>query len=279
MKFPRAIVFLITLFYAGSTSYAFAEDTRPRDAYGWVSCNTTGGFAPLSDALAAAMVTGMTENRPGNTAANHYKPSSSELSAFLKNETDKQGETPAQANPYAVYVTGAFAGTTDEIIQWGAAKWGIPADWARAQYYQESRWDQSAMGDLTTVLDASKYPAFSRFSGSQVYQSVGITQVKWNYPDTNQAGTGTEPLRWKSTAFNVDYQLSVVRFLFDNPKGLRSGWGDAYTPCNNWLSIGGWYKDWPWNNSEQKAYVGIVQGWLSNKAWEKRSFPPAMSTN
>jgi hypothetical protein len=38
-------------------------------------------------------------------------------------------------------------------------------------------------------------------------------------------GIGTEPpLRWKSTAFNVNYRVSTLRLYFDNPKGLRSAW-------------------------------------------------------
>ena len=176
-------------------------------------------------------------------------------------------------------MTGGFVGTTDQIIQWGAAKWGIPADWLRAQYYQESRWHQSQLGDLTTVSDVTKYPAYSRYSSTQVYQSLGITQVKWNHQDDNDAGIGTEPLRWKSTAFNVDYQLSMVRFYFDNPKGRRSAWGDAYSPCNNWLSIGAWFEPYPWNNSGQQDYVEKVQNWLSNKVWQQPSFPPATPTN
>src|SRR5262245_39322147 len=242
--------FLIALFCTANDSYASFTDARPRDSYGWVSCDTN--FAPLNDVEAANLVIRMTENRPDNTTANNYKPSPSELSAFLKSERGKDGILPAEANPYAIYVTGGFVGTTDEIIQWGAAKWGIPADWLRAEYYQESKWDQSSLGDLTTVSDVTKYPAYSRYSSDQVYQSLGIAQVKWNHPDRNNC-IGGEPLRWKSTAFNVDYQLSFVRFLFDNPKGLRSAWGDSsYSPCDNWQSIGGSFDPWPWNNSGQQ---------------------------
>ena len=280
-------VFLIALFYTGNASYPSFTDTRPRDSYGWVPCDKR--FVPLNDAQAADLVIGMTENRPDNTTANNYKPSRSELFAFLKSERDKYGKFPAQANPYVTYVTGGFVGTTDEIIQWGAAKWGIPADWLRAQYYFESRWNQtartlqaaeSALGDLTTVSDVTKYPAYSRYSSNQVYQSLGIAQVMWNHPDVNTSGIGTEPLRWKSTAFNVDYHLSNVRFLFDNPKSLRSAWGDnTYSPCNNWLSVGGWYSPWPWNNSGQQHYVETFQTLLSNKVWQEPSFPPAIPTD
>jgi hypothetical protein len=274
---PMPFVFVIALFYSGNASYSSLTDTRLRDSYGWVSCNSN--FVPLSDAQAAALVVHMTENRNNNTTSNNYRPSSTELSAFLKNERDSYGRLPAQFNPYAAYVTGGFTGTTDEIIQWGAAKWGIPPDWLRAQYYQESHWNQSHLGDLTTVKNATLYPVQSRYSNSQVYQSLGITQIRWNHPDGNNSGIGTEPLRWKSTPFNVDYQSAMVRFYFDNPKGARASWGDAYSTCKNWLSIGAWYEPYPWNNSEQQDYVEKIQNGLSNKLWQDASFPPAMPTD
>jgi hypothetical protein len=248
-----------------STSDEGPGDMPPRDSYGWVSCSSN--FVPLSDARAAALIVRTAENRPGNEAANNYRPSSTELSAFLNDETDLYGVLPVQYNPYFHYVTGGFSGTTDEIIQWGAEKWGIPADWLRAEYVQESWWDQSQLGDLTTVANPTLYPAYSRVTGNQVYQSLGITQIKWNHPDANNSGIGTEPLRWKSTAFNVDYQAASVRFYFDNPHGKRSAWGDAYTSCNNWLSIGGWYNPFPWNNPEQQRYVQSVQTCLANRTW------------
>jgi hypothetical protein len=259
-----------------------AADIRPRDSYGWVSCSSS--FTPLSDTAAAALVTRMTENRASTNAnsnsvvgdANHHRPSSAEIGAFLNNERDLHGLLPAQLNPYAQYVTGGFTGTTDEIIQWGAAKWGVPADWLRAEYIRESNWKMTVLGDLAWVKDVTKYPVYSRYSSSQVYQSLGITGVKWNHPDANHSGMGTEPLRWKSTAFNIDYQLATVRFFFDNPQGKRSAWGDGtYGACNNWLSIGGWYSPYPWNNSFQNDYVNSVKTTLNNRTWTQSSFPPA----
>jgi hypothetical protein len=264
------------------TSAAHAVDTRPRDSSGWVPCSTT--FAPLSDSDAAKQVLPMTENRASENAnansvvgdANHYHPSAAELERFLTSETYATGRFPAEVNPYAAYVTGGFVGATDEIIQWGAAKWGIPVDWVRAQYVQESWWNQTARGDLTTVADATRYPAFSRLSVTQVYQSLGISQVKWNHPDARDSGAGTEPLRWKSTAFNVDYQLAWVRFYFDDPAGVRTQWGDSgYSRCGQWLSIAGWFEPYPWGNAGQNEYIGRVQTHLDNRTWEQVSFPPA----
>ena len=256
---------------AATLSISSNGDNRQRDSYGWVSCSSS--FVPLSDAQAAALAVPATENRPGNAAANQYRPSSTELSAFLNNEKDLYGRGPVQVNPYYKYVTGGFSGTTDQIIQWGAEKWGIPADWLRAEYIDESKWNMSQLGDLTTVANPLAYPVQSRATGNQVYQSLGITQLKWNHPDRNTTGIGTEPLRWKSSAFNVDYQAATVRFYFDNPNGMRSAWGDStYSPCNNWLSIGGWYDPSPWNNSGQQSYVQTVQNILANRTWTKPGF-------
>ena len=46
------------------------------------------------------------------------------------------------ANTAYPRVTGNFTGTTDEILQWAACKWGIDEDLVRAQVAIESWWDQ-----------------------------------------------------------------------------------------------------------------------------------------
>jgi hypothetical protein len=213
------------------------------------------------------------ETRPGNTTANQYRPSSAELTAFMYGEVDVYGQNAVQGNPYFTHVTGGFSGTTDEIIQWAAAKWGIPPDWLRAQDVLESHWYQSGTGDLTTVANPSAYPSYSIVSSTQVYQSLGIGQIRWNHPDKNTSGPGTEPLRWKSTAFNLDYQGALERFYFDNPGNLRSSWGDStYAPCENWLSLGGWYEPWPWNNTGQQDYITKVQSYLASRTWAQPGF-------
>src|SRR5262249_22557064 len=146
-------------------------------------------------------------------------------------------------------------------------------DWLRAQYVVESYWRQAAMGDLTEVASSAPYPAFSRVDGTHAYQSLGISQVKWNHPDGNDSGVGTESLRWKSTAFNVDYHAASVRFYYDDPSGLRSAWGDAsYAPGDPWLSIGGWYSPYPWNNAGQSDYVAKVQEQLQARTWARPGF-------
>ncbi len=144
-------------------------NNRGTDADGWVACSSS--FAPLSDAQAAAMVVWAAENRPGNTAANQYWPSGAEISAFRYGETDSYGRTAVQLNPYSAYVTGGYSGTTDQIIQWGAAKWGIPADWLRAEYVRESRWHQSRKGDFIWSARPWVCPPQGEEGSKLVYQS------------------------------------------------------------------------------------------------------------
>jgi len=237
--------------------------------HGW---RPSAGFRPLTDSQAARRVHSAPENRPGNRAANAYMPSPDELRQFHR-ARDDHGERERSRNPYLAAVTGHFAGTTDEIIQWAAHKWGIPADWLRAQYVVESWWRQSDLGDLETVTpnEHAQYPAFSCPSETQCYQSLGIAQVKW-LPDRSQ-GAGTEPLRWQSTAFNADYQAATVRFYYDDPHRRRSAWGDSsYRRGSPWLSIGGWYEPYPWGGHAQREYAHRVRHVLTTRRWAHRGF-------
>ncbi len=256
----------------GSTSPPTGSGDPPAPLTSFLPA-TDGHFTPLSDAAAAADVTPEPENRPGNTATNDYVPTTAQLQAFY-GAVNSNGQTVVQANPYDQYVTGHYTGTTDEIIQWAAWKWGIPADWLRAEYVQESRWNMSQLGDLATVSPAAyaEYPTQARVAGTdEVYQSMGISQVKWN-PD-GSVGAGTEPLRWESTAFNADYQAATLRFYFDDPDGLRSAWGDSsYSPGNAWASLGGWFEPYPWLNAGQLDYIAEVQAHLAARTWAQPGF-------
>jgi hypothetical protein len=228
-------------------------------------------YTPLSDSQAALCVAATPETVSANVVANSYVPSDSELAAFYAAK-HANGETPEQAAWYPRSVTGRpglLNASTDDLIEWAAHKWGIPEDWLRAQYALESGWNQSARGDRRTVTAEcyQQHPAVARIAGTNdVYESLGITQLKWRCG--NADGAGTEPLRWKSTAFNVDFEASVVRFYYDNPYGKRSSWGDAaYQPRDAWGALGAWFSPYPYNNSAALAYIGKVQQYLAARDW------------
>lgn len=259
----------------------------------WARCNRnalTGGtptFSPVSDRAAAALVTHEPETRPDNAkrysingvtrvATNFYVPTKAQLAKFRSAKTSL-GQPVLQLDPYLRYVDGHDGlrhPSTDDLIQWGAHKWGIPENWLRAEYVLESYWNSWMRGDLTPVsaADYDNYPVQSRVPGTlQVYQSLGITQVRWS--PTGEFGAGTDPLRWLSTAFNIDFQAATVRFFYDNPYNARKSWGDAsYRSCQQWNSIGGWFSPYPWSNPGQAQYISNVKKNLATTIWKSSSF-------
>ena len=195
------------------------------------------GSLSLSDAEAAARVVHRPEQRPEDVAANEYVPTNEELAAFHS--------AAKEFSPLSVYVDGRDGLTTpstDDLIQWASLKWGIPTDWLRAEYVMESDWRQSQLGDLAQVSPEwwAQYPAVAQRANDEVYESMGITQIKWK---PSHEAPGTEPLRWKSTAFNVDYQASIVRYYYD---GYCRWCSAGYSSGQQWNSIGAWYAPGPW---------------------------------
>jgi len=219
---------------------------------------------PLSDAEAAARVVHRPEQRPENVTANDYVPTDEELAAFHS--------AAKEFSPLSVYVDGRDGLTnpsTDDLIQWASLKWGIPTDWLRAQYVTESDWSQSDLGDLAQVSSEwwAQYPMVAQRANDEVYESMGITQIKWK--PNGEDSPGTEPLRWKSTAFNVDYQASIIRYFYDGD----CHWCEAgYSSGQQWNSIGAWYEPRPWGNAEAQTYIARVQRIYSEKPWLSPSF-------
>jgi len=232
------------------------------------------GRLPLSDKSAAHLVTRRPEIRPQHKRPNNYVPSNKELSAFYNAYPPYSNDTLRR---YVTGRPGLRSPSTDDLIQWAAHKWGIPEDWIRAEMVQESHWNQSMLGDLTSVSCAvyNQYPPQARHSknahGCFVYQSMGVMQCKWIADPNNKQGTGigagTEPLRWKSTAFNLDFYGHYVRWLFDG----GCNWCNRTLYVGNaWQSIGGWFGD----NGDINAqnYIKDVQGFLAGRNWTKKGF-------
>ena len=270
---------------------ARAAELHPQTAWAACSRNARNGkpstFRPLSDRAAASLITREPELRVDNAAPyrigalshpslNAYIPTTAMLARFRSSRVS-DGRTVLQFNPYFRYVDGRDGlnhPSTDDLIQWAAHKWGIPEDWLRAEDVVESYWNGFQLGDQAAVSPARyrRYPPQARIPGSgDVYESMGITQVKWIAD--NSVGAGTEPLRWESSAFNVDYEAAMVRFYYDNPLEARSGWGDpTYAPCEPWNSIGGWFEPYPWRNGGQASYIVRVRQSLADREWLSARF-------
>jgi hypothetical protein len=230
------------------------------------------GTPPLSDAQAASCVVHNPEIRPENAPYNADVPTDAELQAFhaALDDYGQRADDDVTERRSVTGRPGLVNPSTDDLIQWAAHKWGIPEDWVRAQMAVESWWRQTGLGDRATVSSSwyPLYPTQARVAGtSDVYQTMAISQVKWR-PDGSD-DPGTEPLRWESTAFALDFYAAKVRYFYNG----HCGWcGAGYAAGQDWNSIGGWYEPYPWGNSGQRSYIAQVQSDLAGRVWAQPGF-------
>jgi hypothetical protein len=197
----------------------------------------------LSDDEAAARVSRSPfEPRPGNAAANQRVPAREDVEAYRRDAEDWR-----RCKGYVERVTGAFTGTTDEIIQWAALKWGLDPDIVRAEAAVETWWDQGYVGD----------------GGA----SFGLMQIK------RTSLLGTYPASQLSTAFNLDVYGATIRAYYDG----CATWletvptGRAYVSGDLWGSIGAWYAG-RWHNDQAEAYIARVAQDRTDRVWLSPSF-------
>jgi hypothetical protein len=209
------------------------------------------GAALPSDATCASEVSPAAEDRPDNATANGTRGVQKDLTS-----------------PYPIFgrVDGNFTGTTDEILQWAACKWGIDEDVVRAQAALESWWHQSTVGDWGTdaAACATGYPIGVDPSGhpGQCPQSVGLLQVRYPY------WTNGFPQVESSTAYNVDYAYAAWRACFE---GDDTWLGGSYGAGDAWGCVGLWYSG-NWHSSAADGYIGRVQSYVNQRIWQTPQF-------
>lgn len=160
---------------------------------------------------------------------------------------------------YGPRVDGDFAGTTEEILRWGACKWGFDEDITRARAVEESRWQQSQLGDESDDPEACAVIGMS----APCWTSYGVLQVKGTVHE------GTYPTAEQSTAFNVDYAQAWQRACYE---GAFGHWlGDGYGPGDEWGCVGAWFSG-EWYDAGAQRYIERVRRHLANRAWERPDF-------
>ena len=205
------------------------------------------------------------EARPDNTTANNHVPTTQQISD-LAPWGSANGLDP-KADAFRKQITGNYTGTTDDIIQWAACKWGIDADLIRAEAIAESNWHQNQTGDWTT--DKSLCPP-GEWNGTGCFQSYGMLQIKYIY------NTTAWPMSRDDTAFNVEYAYGIIRTCFE-------GWATylahdtplpgypSYHAGDIWGCIGRWYSG-AWYDQSAINYINSVKAHLQNKEWLEQSF-------
>jgi len=192
-----------------------------------------------------------TEVRGANSTANNTK-----------------GTSPHDEYPR---VTGNFTGTTDQIIQWAACKWGIDEDIARAQASKESWWFQRNLGDWTSNPSACapNHPIGADGQSGLCPESVGLMQVRWQYHQA--AFEGNNALN--STAYNLDYAYAMWRECFEG----RVTWlntverGATYAAGDAWGCTGVWFSG-RWYTQPAVDYINAVKDWYNQKIWTQSYF-------
>ena len=168
---------------------------------------------------------------------------------------------------------GNFVGSTDEILQWVACKWGLNEDIVRAQTIRESYWFQETGGDKTSNLDSCA-PAYRQYNPCP--ESIGVLQVRWDYH--RPAFEDNNSIR--STAYNADYTYSSWRACFEGEYMWLNNveHGRVYPQANQfdqvWGCLGVWFSG-RWYTAKALTYIANVQGDLAGRVWEQPWFATA----
>ena len=246
-----------------------STSSEPPPPQGYFSLRPVGSYVALSDNAAASEVhrSGW-EPRPGNTRYNHTVPVHLELHRV--NVADEAYDP--RWNEYILgHITGDFTGTTDEIFQWAAAKWGIPDNLIRAIAYMESSWRQSNSGDL--VYDRAECPpGYTRVPCPVTFGIVGTKST---------SRPGIFPWNRDSTAAAVDMLGGWLHGCYEGwvwwlgEHGNRSH--GVYHADDIWGCVGAWYSgNWLDGSANEPGtgenYISLVRHWYMVRPWFRPGF-------
>ena len=208
---------------------------------------------PLSDKRAAKLVKRTrSEPRPDNRDELRRTPTRAQLRGFRA----------GSEMPYARYVTGRYTGTTDEVIQWSARKWGFKPDLLRAVATIESWWRMSTVGD--------NGDSFGLFQVRRPYHCVEPVCAQFR----------------EDAAFNADYYGGVLRSYYDGKQGWLNtvsgdersgdersarGRGERYRRGDLWGPVGAWFSG-RWWNEPARGYIRRIKATLKQRTWRTRDF-------
>ena len=205
--------------------------------------------------------------RPGNAKYNNVMP----VHLALQQVSNTTHAYDPRWNKYILdRITGHFTGTTDEIFQWAAAKWGLPDDLIRTIAYMESGWRQSNYGDY--VSDRAQCPAGYRELPCPVtFGIVGTKSTNW---------PGIFPWNRDSTAAAVDVLGGWLRGCYEGwvwwlgEHGNRSH--GTYHAGDIWGCVGAWYSgNWLDGTVAQRSgenYIYWAKYWEQRQPWLQPGF-------
>jgi hypothetical protein len=298
---------------ADAASVSRVVSGRPPPAAGYFPTLVAPGHVsalPRSGACARAVHRSTWEPRPDNDAANHVLVDPTSVhNSFATRPRSGSGTYDSRWDSWLLpRVDGQFSGTTDEIIQWAACKWGLPDNYLRAEADTESTWFQYETYPSGRCVDTygcgdwfSSEPYAARKPYCTGLATVGGYDYQGDYGDGlcpktfsiagimswwnpswgfNWAGNqnGTFPFTRDSTAMALDYMASQIR-------GCYEGWqwelGTGYHAGDLWGCAGAWFSG-GWHDSGANTYISHVQANENAEPWLTASFatekPPCNRT-
>lgn len=259
---------------------------------------------PLPTDAACAVRVGAavrTENRPSNAQYNLAKGKA--LPNFFN------GSDPRANSIIAAHISGNFTGSTEDILRWGACKWGLDENVVKAMATNESQWQQAHRYNASNL--AAAQAAAAALGNTLTYHSttncstntmpgssVPPTPLPVPLPVAQPQGTGAAsancsrdwgilqlnyeqyPSAWPeaeaSTAMNVDVALSIVRACYEGyetwltSKPLPAG-GTPYQAGNLSYCVGRYYSGL-WYDAGAVQYINRLNTELIAKTWTQPAF-------
>jgi hypothetical protein len=235
------------------------------------------------------------EPRPHNAGPNNRMPNVRQVhAAFAARPVAIGGSYKRTWDSWLLQrVTGHYTGTTDEIFQWAACKWGISDNVLRAIAVRESTWYQYEIyrsgrcvidwgcGDMvsqpsratrtycTAISRTHDYQAdYGRGICPETFSIAGV--MSWQDPDWGRMKAnqnGTFPYNRDSTAFAVDYLAANLRGCYEGWEYWLADSGPAaYAPGDLWGCVGSWYAG-EWRTPRALGYMSRVRSELRNRTW------------
>lgn len=173
------------------------------------------------------------------------------------------GDSP-QAAELAPLITGDFTGTTQQILEWAACKWGIDQDVVFAQAAVESWWQQGQLGDWTAnaELCAPSHGIGADGTPGMCPQSYGILQNRYSQEKSAWPGISV------STAMNADAAYAIWRSCYDGDEIWLNNvpQGQPYQAGDLWGCVGRWFTG-EWHTPGAQGYIDAVKEYMSEQVW------------
>jgi hypothetical protein len=286
------------------------EPTTPPDPAGYFDTAPQGSWSSLPTAATCAndIRHSTWEPRPTNAQENATMPDTAAVRASFQARPRSSSYNANWDSWLLPRVDGQFTGSTDEIIQWAACKWGIDDNVLRAQAVRESTWYSNARfsdgacywnygcGDAFNSEPLSARTTYCNHIATfgHDYQADDDTQ-QGDYPWTQpQAGMCPKTfsiigiMAWDNPAWQAPdpawqgnqngtfpFSAQSTAFAMDYEaaylRGCMEGWVSWLGSNDIWGCVGSWFSG-DWHSPEADGYISRVQTELSNHTWLTSAF-------